>query len=210
MKSRLTAVLSVTGVLVAGSTAALVNTQVLRHTGESAAGGDTSGAQVADGGAVNTIVLDASTGTTVPGESTLPAGTGAVAAAAVTATAYRVGASGTVVLDSAGGVLTIVSVTPGAGWVHTDTSQANPEHARIVFETSTTRVTFDANLLYGVVGTSVTVTAISGSGGSSSGGSSSGGSSGGGSDDPTTTTVTTVHITTTTIEPPDNGVVDDD
>jgi hypothetical protein len=200
MKSRLTAVLSVTGVLVAGSTAALVNTQVLRHTGESAAGGDTSGAQPAEGGAVNTIVLDASVGSTVPSESTLPAGTGAVAAAAVTATAYRVGASGTVVLDSAGGVLTIVSVTPGAGWAHTDTSQANPEHARIVFETSTTRVTFDANLLYGVVGTSVTVTAIGGTGGSSSGG----------SDDPTTTTVTTVHITTTTIDLPDDGGVDDD
>ncbi|MFZ9629492.1 MAG: hypothetical protein ACO3C1_09110, partial [Ilumatobacteraceae bacterium] len=171
MKNRLTAVLSVTGVLVAGSSAALVNTQVLRHTGQSAMGGDTSGAQ--GGGTVNTVVLDATapaTTTAGAGDPTVPAGVSAANAPTVTATAYRVGESGTVVLDAVGGVLTIVSVTPNTGWLLAATLQSNPAHARVVFETTTTQVVFDANLLYGVVGTSVTVNALGGTSGGASGG----------------------------------------
>ena len=146
MKSRLTAVLSVTGVLVAGSSAALVNTQVLRHTGQSAMGGDTSGARGAN--TIDTVVLDATAPTVVGDGATLPAGVDAASAPTVTATAYRVGESGTVVLDAVGSVLDIVSVTPDAGWVVAATSQANPTQVRVVFETATTQVVFDANLLY--------------------------------------------------------------
>jgi hypothetical protein len=202
MKSRLAAVLSVSGVLVAGSAAALVNTQVLRHTNDSALSGDTSG------GAVPATTLAPSVlpvGTVIDGTDTipvssepstlLPAGanssTGALTTTS-TATSYRVATSGVVVLETIGGQLAITSATPNAGWRVASTSKASSTHAQVVFESSTTRVVFDANMLYGVVGTSVEVYPL---------------------DDDTTTTTTIDDdddVTTTTDEPDDDGVIDDD
>lgn len=201
MKSRLAAVLSVSGVLVAGSAAALVNTQVLRHTNESAMSGDTSGMQ---NSAPAGTVATAPVGTVVAGTDTIPVSTdgqpllpaGApnsstgAAPSRSTATSYRVATSGTVVLDTAGGVLSVRSATPTSGWQLVSTSKANPGHAQVVFESSTTRVVFDANMLYGVVGTSVEVYPLD-------------------DDDSTTTTIDDDDVTTTTDEP-DDDVIDDD
>lgn len=198
MKSRLAAVLSVSGVLVAGSSAALVNTQVLRRTNDAALSGDTSGAA-----SITTLASAAQpVGTGIDGTDTipepdrpstlLPAGanssTGAIATAS-TATSYRVATSGVVVLETLGGLLSIRSATPNAGWRVASASKASSTHAQVVFESTTTRVVFDANVLYGVVGTSVEVYAID-------------------TDDDTTTTIG--GVTTTTEEPSDDGVIDDD
>jgi hypothetical protein len=202
MKSRLAAVLSVSGVLVAGSAAALVNTQVLRHTNDSAMSGDTSGMQNTAPAAtvavapIGTIVAGTDTiPVSTDGQALLPAGapnssTGASSTRS-TATSYRVATSGTVILDTAGGVLTVRSATPASGWQFVSTSKSNPGHAQVVFESSTTRVVFDANMLYGVVGTSVEVYPLD-------------------DDGSTTTTIDDDTAVTTTTDEPDDDVIDDD
>ncbi|MFM2182969.1 MAG: hypothetical protein RJB61_1263 [Actinomycetota bacterium] len=202
MKSRLAAVLSVSGVLVAGSAAALVNTQVLRHTNDSAMSGDTSGMQNTAPAAtvavapVGTIVAGTDTiPVSTDGQALLPAGapnssTGASSTRS-TATSYRVATSGTVILDTAGGVLTVRSATPASGWQFVSTSKSNPGHAQVVFESSTTRVVFDANMLYGVVGTSVEVYPLD-------------------DDGSTTTTIDDDTAVTTTTDELDDDVIDDD
>lgn len=202
MKSRLAAVLSVSGVLVAGSAAALVNTQVLRHTNDSAMSGDTSGMQNTEPAATLAITP---VGTVLAGTDTIPVSTDAqmllpagapnsstgASSTQSTATSYRVATSGTVVLDTAGGVLTVRSATPTSGWQLVSTSKANATHAQVIFESSTSRVVFDANMLYGVVGTSVEVYPLD-------------------DDDSTTTTIDDDDDVTTTTDEPDDDVIDDD
>lgn len=185
MHSRLTAVLSLSGVLVAGSAAALVNTQVLRHTGgESALSADP--------------VIDVSAGIPVvsltPTVDTTPEGQLGVDGLPVTsnAVAYEVGAAGIVVLDSNGSALSIVSVDPATGWTVAENHQETATHAHVVFQSGSTMVSFEANLLFGVVGTSVEMYTAqsddSGSGTGSSTGSGSTGGSGSGSGGSTTST----------------------
>ncbi|MFM8312072.1 MAG: hypothetical protein ACKOAZ_09245 [Ilumatobacteraceae bacterium] len=202
MKSRLAAVLSVSGVLVAGSAAALVNTQVLRHTNDSALSGDTSGVQSNAPVTAGTVAISVA-GTLVAGTDTIPVSTDAqlllpagapnsstgASTTRSTATSYRVATSGTVILDTVGGVLTVRSATPSSGWQLVSTSKASPTHAQVVFESSTARVVFDANMLYGVVGTSVEVYPL---------------------DDDDSTTTTIDEVGTTTTDEPDDDVIDDD
>ena len=105
MKARIATVLSLSGVLVAGSAAALVNNQVL----QSAQPGSASGSNV-------TLVL----GTPVPAR-TEPAPTSSSAAPSSSVplsqpVMYQVGDAGVVTLDTAGDVLAVVAATPSAGW----------------------------------------------------------------------------------------------
>lgn len=207
MQTRLTAVLSLTGVLVAGSAAALVNTQVLRHTGgESALSADPA--------------IDVSTGIPVvslsPTVATQPVGTiGANGSSTTNAVAYEVGVAGIVVLDSDGTAMTIVSIEPAAGWSVTQNHQETITHAHIEFQSGNTVVSFEANLLFGVVGTSVQMYTLSDDGSATSDTGSGGSGSGGG----TSTTVDdrdTPDTPDTTIEvdepdtPDTPGEVDDD
>ena len=143
MKARLTAVLSLTGVLVAGTAAAVVNTQVLQSTGTS---GD------------DELVVDG------PTESTPPDTTSVVtpsipsadtAAPSPTQAAYQIGDAGVVVLDTAGDTLTIVSATPAAGWLLAEAEQKDPLNIEVKFQSGPITVEFKANLLFGVVSTSV-------------------------------------------------------
>ena len=112
--------LSVAGVLVAGSAAALVNTQVL----------DSSATPTA-------LSIDAEqqtrrtqqTAPTVTATSVVPAPAATQPDAVVTTLPtttpsatqvnYAIGSAGTVALDTAGDVLTIVTVTPAEGWTVT-------------------------------------------------------------------------------------------
>ena len=150
MKARITTVLSLTGVLVAGSAAALVNTQVLQNS-------TTKSSSVA-------VVLkdepeSVSTVSTAPAVESLPNKLeGVVGVAVTTATtpvntqqAYAIGESGTVVLDTANGALTIVGVTPNAGWTVVEQKNTEPLIVEIKFQSATTLVEFTANALMGVV-----------------------------------------------------------
>jgi len=158
MKVRITTLLSLTGVLVAGSAAALVNTQVLSSTAlrKSTA----SEISVAD----SQSPTSATTGTVAANKF-------AQLAPSLTPTAgqttFDVSPAGSVVLDVTNGVLSIVSVTPsGADWTVAG-SEAEENQVEVKFQSATTLVEFKASLVAGQIVTSVestdlTTTTVSG------------------------------------------------
>jgi uncharacterized membrane protein YgcG len=194
MKTRIAMMISIAGVLVAGSAAALVNTQVL--------GGSTAPSGLAADAAPQseqTIpTTTAATAATVPTTSvvtTVPVVVPAQPAAAPASTQaiYEIGTSGTVTLDTAGDVLTIVSVTPSDGWVVSKSENQDATNVEIKFQSGSVETEFHANLLFGVVTTSVgsndasstsnSVEDNHGGSGRGGGGGGSDDSGGGGSDD---------------------------
>lgn len=173
MKTKITAALSLAGVLVAGSAAALVNTQVLQSNNDEAM---TVPALAAPAGLLVTttttagvetsLPIDATSTTVVGGApstsvdstvpvSTAPASTAPTAGATPTQAVYRIGDAGTVTLDTAGDRLTVVAATPGAGWLVGKVEQDSPLDIEIYFRSATVELEFKANLLFGVVSTSV-------------------------------------------------------
>ena len=156
MKTRIAMMISIAGVLVAGSAAALVNTQVL--------GGSTAPSGLAvDAGPQNNQTIPANTTATAATVhttsvvTTVPAETPAQPAAAPTATQaiYEIGTSGSVTLDTAGDVLTIVVVTPADGWVVTNAENQDATNVEIKLQSGSIEAEFHANLLFGVVTTSI-------------------------------------------------------
>lgn len=169
MKTKLAAALSVSGVLVAGSAAALVNTQVLQNSNADSSSATAAltvpTSTVADGALTpsTTITVPTSTAagavvstTTLVPSSTAPASTGGSAdGAASTQAVYRIGDAGTVTLDTAGDRLTVVATAPSAGWQVGKVEQRSPLDIEIHFRSATVELEFKANLLFGVVSTSV-------------------------------------------------------
>jgi hypothetical protein len=183
MKSRIAAALSLSGVLVAGSAAALVNTQVLNDSNRAAAAAPASivaitpAASVANAEPAATVVVEAAPATATP---TIQAGN-APSSQAV----YQIGDSGFATLDTVGDVLTVVSASPNTGWSVTQAENSSPLQVEITFQTGSTTVQFKADLLFGVVSTSVerTDASTSGSTGSITPSANNGQPSEGGSDD---------------------------
>jgi hypothetical protein len=87
--------------------------------------------------------------------SSLPVGTTPTAGATPTQAVYRIGDAGTVTLDTAGDRLTVVATAPGAGWQVGKVEQRSPLDIEIYFRSATVELEFKANLLFGVVSTSV-------------------------------------------------------
>ena len=145
MKTKVAMAISLAGVLAAGTAAALVNTHVL------------------NGGTTAPLAFNApQTQQTTPAQAVSTPASGSVAPAAANPTAatptqatYAIGDSGTVTLDTAGDLLTVVGVTPAAGWTVTQSESSDGSNAEVKFQSGTTEVAFQANLLYGVVRTSV-------------------------------------------------------
>jgi hypothetical protein len=174
MKTKIAAALSLAGVLVAGSAAALVNTQVLQNNNDEAttvpALADTAGLLVTTttapagtetsvpvGATLTTVVGDTpstSVDNTVP-VSSAPVSTAPTAGATPTQAVYRIGDAGTVTLDTTGDRLTVVATAPGAGWQVGKVEQRSPLDIEIHFRSATVELEFKANLLFGVVSTSV-------------------------------------------------------
>ena len=204
--ARLAMLLSIGGVLVAGSAAALVNSQVLD---------DQSGGAPASATAVSTSTLAVVTTTTAPATtaaattqpattvSTVPVTVATTAATASTAATsstvppssaattspagttqatYRLGQAGTAQLDTAGGVLTIVSVTPFAGW-SVDRAESDGSGVEIRLESDSGEVRFEASLVRGVVRVSLDTDDDTGSGGDDNSGPSGDDNSGPGGGD---------------------------
>jgi hypothetical protein len=173
MKTKIAAALSLAGVLVAGSAAALVNTQVLQNNNDEA----TTVPALADpAGLLVTTTVPAGTETSVPVDvipttvvgdtpstsvdntvpvSSAPAVTAPTAGATPTQAVYRIGDAGTVTLDTTGDRLTVVATAPGAGWQVGKVEQRSPLDIEIHFRSATVELEFKANLLFGVVSTSV-------------------------------------------------------
>ena len=112
--------------------------------------------------------------------STTPAATSPLAGTQAT---YRLGSAGTALLDTSGGRLTIVSVTPVAGWT-VDRAESDGTNVEIRLESESGEVRFEASLVGGVVRVSLdSDNDSSGSGGGDDDNSGSGsGNSGGGGD----------------------------
>lgn len=174
MKTRIAAALSLSGVLVAGSAAALVNTQVL--SGGDSAGSGVSVASVPTSldttlpSATSVPTTDPSSSvptTSVPGEtsttvgsslpdSSVPVSTTPVSSTpASTQAIYNLGDAGTVTLDTAGDVLTVVAATPKSGWTLYKIERKTPLKVEVKFRSGTVEVEFEASLLFGVIGTEV-------------------------------------------------------
>ncbi|MEO8266996.1 MAG: hypothetical protein ABI706_15945 [Ilumatobacteraceae bacterium] len=149
MKTKIAMVISIAGVLVAGSAAALVNTQVL--------GGSTSAASplVIDNGSPAQDISPVTVATTVNTPVAVVPTPVAAAAPAATQAVYAIGEAGTVTLDTAGDMLTIVAVTPTDPWIVTKSETQDSTDVEIRFQNGTTEVEFHANLLFGVVTTAV-------------------------------------------------------
>jgi hypothetical protein len=148
MKTKIAMLISTAGVLVAGSAAALVNTQIL--------GGSTpTSALVIDAPQTSDTVT---TSGSVPVVTTPSGGTATVVTSTVasgTQASFAIGNAGTVVLDTAGDVLTIVGVNPEAGWTVTKSEREDSTNVEIKLRAGNAEIEFHANLLFGVVNTSV-------------------------------------------------------
>ncbi|CAN5642801.1 hypothetical protein BH10ACT2_BH10ACT2_22360 [soil metagenome] len=145
MKGRITTVLSLTGVLVAGSAAAMVNSQVLQSAGASS--NSTGGVAVGSGTDTNpTTPMVIVAGDSSKINSNVLTATQAM---------YQVGDAGLVVLDTAGDVLTVVSVTPNSGWTVVKAESSSFADIEVKLQSGNTVVEFKANLQLGVITTSV-------------------------------------------------------
>ena len=149
MKLRISTIISLVGVLGAGSAAALVNTQVLQNA-ETNSNGDVSIA-----GPSGTEV----TGTSVAGDEVtkLNAEVTKINSSVLTSTQamYQIGDAGVVTLETAGDVLTVVSATPNAGWTVVSAESNGASNIEVKLLSGTTLVEFKASLLNGVITTSV-------------------------------------------------------
>jgi hypothetical protein len=181
MKARLTTVLSLGGVLFAGSAAALVNTEVLRSSGSSGGFGSEISVAVStpskiDGAVATTVAATGDVSTTQVAGSVAPAASQAV---------YQIGEAGLVTLDTAGDVLTVVSAVPSPGWAVVAVENDDASNIEVTLQSGTALVEFRANLLFGVVGTSVESSTLADAG--------SGSGDGSGSGNPTAPPVTTAR-----------------
>jgi hypothetical protein len=181
MKARIASMASFAGVLVAGSAAAMVNSQVLHNasmqknsvqnvaplTIASAAASSTA----SPGEPVETVVVKPVAGTepassaegTEPADHSGPA-TSVVRPAVITQARYKIGDAGDVLLDTAGDHLTIVSNSATGGWKVSTAGNADPLNAVVTFQSATRRVVFHASLLFGVVNYSTTTYDLVGGG----------------------------------------------
>jgi hypothetical protein len=155
MKTRMAMAISIAGVLVAGSAAALVNTQVLSGSADASPFEAQAKTTEPSTTAVASAPADTSTVTTVaPAVAPAASDTTVPAAPSSTQASYAIGDS-TVILDTAGDTLTIVSLTPAAGWTVTKAESHDATNVEIELQSGANELEFHANLLFGVVTTSV-------------------------------------------------------
>jgi hypothetical protein len=182
---RLTTIITVSVVLVAGSAAALVNSQVLTRTADGASSG------------VPLSIVEEPTTTDSTAPDTVPATESSLSP---TQSAYQADAAGQVIVDTDGGALSIVSVVPNDGYRVESMSQGlDPNNVSVFFRAPDGSLyEFHAGLMAGVVGASIAL--VDETSTTVDGGSGSGGSGG-----PVTSTPSS---TVTTID--DDGSDDDD
>jgi hypothetical protein len=160
MKTKVAVAISLAGVLAAGTAAALVNTRVLNGGSSST---PSAAAETQPGNAAEILAPNVSTPVVSVPASVVNSPTQAT---------YAVGSSGTVTLDTAGDVLTVAAAAPAAGWTIIESeSDEGGTNAEVKFQNGTVEVDFHANLLYGVVRTSVESQDLSTTNGTVSGGS---------------------------------------
>lgn len=203
VKARVATMLSLTGVLVAGSAAALVNTQVLRGTAP--AGNTVSQLVEVSEDASSTSEVQV---VTTPAPSSSATSTSTPEADDVKV--YEVQNTGRVTLDTSKDVLRVVAVEPIAPWKTMSTRQVDPLTVQIRFVDGEAVVVFTANLMFGEISTNVgleslagPVTSTGGTTGGSTGGT-SGGSTATSTDNTSATSNTTGGSTPTSVDDNDD------
>lgn len=153
MKTKIAMAISIAGVLVAGSAAALVNTQVL--------GGNASASPALAEGGQQTLPVDTTpiTVSVVSTPATLPVDATptvrAASAAVATQAVYAAADAGMVTLDTTGDMLTIVDVVPADGWTVTKSENEDTKNVEVKFQNGAVEVEFHANMQFGIVSPSV-------------------------------------------------------
>jgi hypothetical protein len=159
VKARVTTVLSLSGILVAGSAAALVNSQVLQHSAPSRPGA----ADILVTLPPSTALVSgdaASPSDVVPSASLVPVEPTTVPGPSPSQAEYQVGMSGSVIVDTGGDILRLVAPTPAPGWAVVKLDQNDPLNVSVVFQSAGQLVTFRAAMLFGVVSTSTQVESL--------------------------------------------------
>jgi hypothetical protein len=148
MITRTATLFSLAGVLVAGSAAALVNTQVLQDSGDPTS--DPSSILLATSTTQPQTTSTATSVTVVPIVATTAAG-----APTSTLAVFSIGDAGVVSTDSAGGVLLVASVVPNPGWTVASSGSNGSGGVEVRFRSTEIEVVFNAVLTDGQVVTSV-------------------------------------------------------
>lgn len=195
MKARVATILSLTGVLVAGSAAALVNTQVLNSSSPASSANSANSVEIeeASTSSASSIASSSSSPSSVSvstsSETTQVSATG-------TQAAYQIGGAGLVTLDTAGDTLRIVAVVPSEGWMVIETEQKDALNIEVKFQTADTIVEFKANLMFGIISTAVESYSASGT--------STGNSTGNSVDDDDDTSSSTHNSTSNSVDDDDD------
>lgn len=143
MKTGIATTVSVVGVIAAGVAAFAVNSSVLGSSSPS------------NSAIVTTTVAAAPTASATPVNNGQVGATGAAGAEATeindTTTTYKVGAAGTVVIDTASGAIIVTGIAPAAGYTSEPARTDANGVVKVHFVSSTQRIEFIAQMVNGVV-----------------------------------------------------------
>ena len=187
MNVRTATLLSIAGVLAAGTAAVAVNTQVLSGSAAPAevpsalslpvstqvfavpsptvaqVVGDTDGNVGAQGRAASTEPVGAGASLLSNPPITATPGVESPSIESPTVMAFRIGEAAVATVDTSGGVLTIREVVPASGWKIVAASGSGTVRLEFELESATTRVAFGAFLSGGEILTSVSAESLSSS-----------------------------------------------
>lgn len=140
MKTRLATIISVGGVLIAGTAAAMVNTQIFDS--EPTVAGESAALLAPDPTTVDLVVSSSDDSTTTS--------TTSADAASGSLTEFAVGDAGFVTVDVIGGRLRLVSVDPAPGWsVDKQEEYDSGDHVEVSLRSGSTLIEFEADLVDG-------------------------------------------------------------
>jgi hypothetical protein len=168
MKTRMATLLSVAGVLAAGSAAALVNTQVLEggDDGTVSAEAATVTLETNAAGTLGATLAPTAAPDTTPSTSSPPTTERSSRRSSTTSDptqgqqVFQVGESGLVTVQRDDDTLTVVDATANSGWTVVSASAISPSEIRVVYRSSTVEVTFTAATAFGQIGTDVTARSL--------------------------------------------------
>ena len=140
MKVGITTAISVAGVLVAGTAAYAVNSNVL-----------TTSSSIASSVTVPLVTPIIDAATTASGKVARQSIKVGLSVLNDTTTTYKVGTSGSVVIDKSSGAIVVTNILPAAGWSSEPALVQPNGDVKVYFTSSTARVEFIAHLVDGEV-----------------------------------------------------------
>lgn len=168
MKTRMATLLSVAGVLAAGSAAALVNTQVLEGGDDGAVSAEAATVTLETNvaAALDSTLASTAAPTTQPSTSAPPTTEKPTKRSTTTSDptqgqqVFQVGESGLVTVQRDGDTLTVIDATANSGWTVVSASAVSPSEIRVVYRSSSVEVVFTAATAFGQIGTDVTARSL--------------------------------------------------